>query len=277
VGRTRAPRAPVREVRGSGAARARRVVVFARPRARSENGAAQLYYAQLEIDLGRLDAALARLLERVRHRRAEPHIYAALVHACRYGGLLDESLAAHRHAQRLDPTVSTTVHHTYYMQGEYAQARASVENVKDPFEARVLWALGRDQEALACARREEERFASVPRMRAFSSAVRAALEGRHDEGIAAVAQVESSGFADGEGLFHLAGFCVRLGQPQRACNLLSRAIDAGFLCRRGFETDVYLEPLRALADWPPLLDALEAKRRRVTNEFVRAGGRALLA
>ena len=77
-----------------------------------ENGAAQYYYAQLEIDLGRLEAALARLLERVRHRRAEPHIYAALVHACRYGGLLDESLAAHRQAQRLDPTLPTTVHHT---------------------------------------------------------------------------------------------------------------------------------------------------------------------
>src|SRR4030095_16013880 len=52
-----------------------------------ENGAAQYYYAQLEIDLGRLEAAFARLLERVRHRRAEPHIYAALVHVCRYGGL----------------------------------------------------------------------------------------------------------------------------------------------------------------------------------------------
>jgi eukaryotic-like serine/threonine-protein kinase len=242
-----------------------------------ENGAAQLYYAQLEIDLGRLDAALARLLERVRHRRAEPHIYAALVHACRYGGLLDESLAAHRHAQRLDPTVSTSVHHTYYMLRDYAQALALAENFKDPFEARVLWALGRDGDALACARREEERFASVPRMRAFSSAVRAALEGRHDEGIAAVAQIESSGFADGEGLFHLAGFCVRLGQPDRAFKLLARSIDAGFLCMKGFETDVYLEPLRTMAAWQPLLDTLDLKRRRVTNEFVRAGGRALLA
>ena len=242
-----------------------------------ENGAAQLYYAQLEIDLGRLDAALARLLERVRHRRAEPHIYAALVHACRYGGLLDESLAAHRHAQRLDPTVSTSVHHTYYMQGDYAQALASAENVKDPFEARVIWALGRDADALACARREEDRFASVPTMRAFSSAVRAALEGRHQEGVIDLDRIAGSSFADGEGLFYIAGVYVRLGQPQRACELLSRAIDSGFLCRRGFETDVFLEPLRAMPEWQPLLDALEVKRRRVTNEFVRAGGRALLA
>jgi serine/threonine protein kinase/tetratricopeptide (TPR) repeat protein len=242
-----------------------------------ENGAAQLYYAQLEIDLGRLDAALARLLERVRHRRAEPHIYAALVHACRYGGLLDESLAAHRHAQRLDPTVSTSVHHTYYMRSDYAQALASAENVKDPFEARVLLALGRDAEALECARREEDRFASVPRMRAFSTSVRAAIEGRTADSLAAVMQIGSSGFADGEGLFYLAGICMRAGEPQRAGELLRRAIDAGFLCARGFETDVCLEPLRTTADWQPLMDALELKRRRITNEFVRAGGRALLA
>jgi serine/threonine protein kinase/tetratricopeptide (TPR) repeat protein len=241
-----------------------------------ENGAAQYYYAQLEIDLGRLDAALARLLERVRHRRAEPHIYAALVHACRYGGFLDESLAAHRHAQRLDPTLTTTVHHTHYMRGEYAEALATSGQVSDPFEARVLYALGRRDDALEAARREEARFASVPIMRAFPSSLRAALDGRVDEGVAILEEVRTFGFTDGEGLFHLAGTCVKLDQPRWALETLGRAIDGGFLCRRGFETDVYLEPLRTMPEWQPLMERLEAKRRRVTNEFARAGGRALL-
>ena len=242
-----------------------------------ENGAAQYYYAQFEIDLGRLDAALARLLERVRHRRAEPHIYAALVHACRYGGLLDESLAAHRHTQRLDPTLSTTVHHTYYMRGDYVQALIGAAQVSDPFEARVLWALGREQDALVAARREEERFASVPTMLAFSSALRAAIEGRLEEGVAAVVRAETSGFTDGEGLFYLSGICARLGQPQRAYDLLIRSVDAGYLCLTAFETDVYLDTVRRMPGWPALLERLNQKRRRVTNEFVRAGGRALLA
>ena len=242
-----------------------------------DNGAAQYYYAQLEIDLGRLDAALARLLERVRHRRAEPHIYAALVHVCRYGGLLDESLAAYRHAQRLDPTVPTTVHHTYYMQGDYERALAAAGQVSDPFEARVLWALGRDEEALACARREEERFASVPMMRAFSFAQRSAMEGRRDEGAAAIKQLESFGFSDGEGLFYIAGLCVKLEEPELAFELLTRAVDFGFLCVTAFETDVYLASLRSTDDWARLMDRLNGKRSRVTTEFVRAGGRALLA
>jgi serine/threonine-protein kinase len=242
-----------------------------------ENGAAQYYYAQLEIDLGRLDAALARLLERVRHRRAEPHIYAALVHACRYGGLLDESLAAHRHAQRLDPTFPTTVHHTYYMLGDYEQALAAAGSVSDPFEARVLWALGRTEEALASARREEERFSSVPMMRVFSFALRSALEGRCSDGVAAIRQLDTFGFRDGEGLFYLAGLYVKLQEPELALELLTHAVDYGFLCLRAFETDVYLGSLRSTEGWPQLMERLSSKRSRVTNEFVRSGGKALLA
>jgi tetratricopeptide (TPR) repeat protein len=77
------------------------------------SGPAHYYRAQLEIDTGRPDEALMRLVKRAYARHAEPQIYAALVHACRYSGLLPESVSAHRHARRLDPTVSTSVLHTY--------------------------------------------------------------------------------------------------------------------------------------------------------------------
>ena len=241
-----------------------------------DNGAAQYYYAQLEIDLGRLDAAVARLLERVRHRRAEPHIYAALVHACRYGGLLEESVRSHHEARRFDPTITTTVHHTYYMQGDYPRALAEAHTSSDPFEARVLGAMGRDLDALAAAKKEEARFASFPIMRAFSSGLRAALEGRKDEGLAAVQQLVDFGFADGEGLFYLGGLCTKLGEPSRACELLSRAVDTGFLCLPAFEHDAYLTPLRGTEAWGQLLARLKSKRRPVINEFIRAGGRGLL-
>ena len=98
----------------------------------------------------------------------------------------------------------------------------------------------------------------------------------HERVIAAVDQLRAFGFTDGEGLFYMAGTCVKLEQPQRAFDLLSRAVDGGFLCQRGFETDVYLAPLRSMPDWQPLLERLEAKRRRVINEFARGGGRTLL-
>ena len=143
-----------------------------------DNGAAHHYFAQLEIDLGRARSALVRLTTRARERRAEPQIYAALVQACRYSGLLSASLAANDHARHLDPAISTSVLHTYYMAGDYARALEEGHRTSDPFEARVLGALGREAEAIDAARREEARFASVPLLQIFATALHAALEGR---------------------------------------------------------------------------------------------------
>ena len=214
-----------------------------------DNGAAQHYYAQLEIDLGRVDASLARLLDRAWQRRAEPHIYAALVHACRYGGLLDASVAAHRTAARLDPTVRTSVLHTYYLQGDFPRALEEAHRSSDPFEPRLLGAMGRRDEALAAARREETRFAAVPLLRAFSTGMRAAMEGRRDEALEALQRFVDSRFRDGEGLFYVAEILAMLDLPERAFAMLNRAVDAGFLCLPAFERDAYLAPLRASDDW----------------------------
>jgi len=114
-------------------------------------------------------------------------------------------------------------------------------------------------------------------MRAFSSAQRSAMEGRVKEGADAIKRLDSFGFSDGEGLFYLAGLCVKLEEPELAFELLLRAVDFGFLCVTAFETDVYLASLRSMDDWARLMERLTAKRSRVTTEFVRAGGRALLA
>ena len=48
-------------------------------------------YTPLETDLGRPEEAMLRLVRRARQRRADPELYAGLVHACRYCGLLDAS------------------------------------------------------------------------------------------------------------------------------------------------------------------------------------------
>ena len=241
-----------------------------------DNGAAQYYYAQLEIDVGRLRDALARLLERVRQRRAEPHVYAALVHACRYAGLLEESVAAHHQARRLDPTVSTSVHHTYYMQGDFARALDEAHHSNDPVEVRVLWAMGREAEAVRVARREGSRFAASSVRHAFADGLRAAIEGRSEEAVAALQPFETIGSTDGEAFFYVAGTYAKAGYPDKAYAALTRAIDAGFLCLPAFERDVYLAPLRGTEPWHSSMERLTPKHRLVVEEFVRAGGRALL-
>ena len=62
-------------------------------------------YTNFEIEsLGRAKEAMVRLLGRMRSQAADPEFFAGLVIACRFCGLLDASLAADRHARRLDPT-----------------------------------------------------------------------------------------------------------------------------------------------------------------------------
>ena len=51
-----------------------------------DSGPAHYYRAQLEIDTGRPDEALMRLVKRAAARHVEPQVYAGLVHACRYCG-----------------------------------------------------------------------------------------------------------------------------------------------------------------------------------------------
>jgi serine/threonine protein kinase/tetratricopeptide (TPR) repeat protein len=241
-----------------------------------KHGAAQHYYAQLEVDLGRVGAALSRLLKRAEERRAEPYIYAALVHALRYGGLLEESVAAHLQAVRLDPTVSTSVLHTYYMQGEYVRALEDVHRSSDPFEARLLGAMGRDTEAIHAARREEERFAAFPVLRSFSSGLRAAFEGQRDEALAALQYFDSFTFNDGEGLFYVAEIYAKLGIPESAYRMLERSVAAGFWCLPAFERDPYLQPLREDTRWRELLNRVKSRQQSIKEEFMAARGRTTI-
>ena len=67
------------------------------------------FYTLLETDLGRSLDAMKRLLKRAHSHRNDANLFAGLVHACRYCGLLEASVAAHERARRLDPHVRTSV------------------------------------------------------------------------------------------------------------------------------------------------------------------------
>ena len=97
---------------------------------------------------------MLRLLERVKARNGDPDLFAALVHACRYCGLLEASLAAHERARQLDPLISTSVIWTLWAMGDYPRAldEAAGESV-GYIPALVLASMGREQ---------PEEFAPVP-------------------------------------------------------------------------------------------------------------------
>ena len=59
-----------------------------------------------------------RLLGEADRHGNDPELFAGLVHACRYCGLFEQSIAAHAEARRLDPNVPTSVEQTLLMTGD---------------------------------------------------------------------------------------------------------------------------------------------------------------
>src|SRR5262249_55065780 len=138
---------------------------------------AHTLYAQLLIDLGRADEAMRRLLERLGRHQTDPELYVGLVHALRYCGLLDESLAAHVRARELDASGLTSVHHTWWMKGEFERVLASQPHGDIGYVSNIsLAALGREREAVERLR-AFERSGIEGIVRAYIVSLRTLLEG----------------------------------------------------------------------------------------------------
>ena len=169
--------------------------------------AAENTYAHLEVDLGRAEEAMVRLVRLARRRSADPELYAALVTACRYCGLLAASAAAADHARRLDPRVRTTAAHTYFMLGEYQ--RAIDYEVGGPLlPAMALYMMGRVDEA-----RERLRAVDASDQHPLSVHIRGLqqLPAGDPAGLATMRQLR---VPDPEGGFHIARHFAHLGDPR---------------------------------------------------------------
>ena len=130
-------------------------------------------YAYLEVEQGRAADAMLRLIERAKKRTADPKLFAGLVHACRYCGLLEASLAAHAHAQRLDPKMPTSVINTYWHLDEYGRV-ADSEFERAPMLAAMAWLmLNRAADAIDALTALRK---TTGRMSRFFTALRAAAQ-----------------------------------------------------------------------------------------------------
>jgi len=233
-------------------------------------------FAQLEVDLGRSREAMVRLLERVERRGAtSADLYAGLVTALRFGGLLEESLSAHREATALDPTMNTSVGHTLWMMGRYEEAKANTSGDVGYLAGVSLAALGRTKEAIESLREGEER-AGRERAEIYIRSLRAALEGNKEKSLEALRHGTLTG--DGEATYYLARTYAFLGERTLALTELERAVDLGFFCPIALEGDAWLEPYLRDSDFQALLvQARKGTERAATafHETSRGGGSAL--
>ena len=238
--------------------------------------AAHVQHALLEVDLGRGIDAMTRLLHQARAHPRDADVLAGLVTACRYSGLLDASIAAHRRAIEIEPLIATSVVQSYWMSGDLALAL--VESAKlagGSLRAMVLALAGRDAEAIAFLKEQEARL-PYPRMRQLSLTLRSALEGDRALTVATIDALLVNTTEDPEGRYFFARYLARVGEIDRANDILASAVFGGFIANRVMAWDPWLESLRPSAAFKSVQAQADARYAVAAEEFVRAGGETIL-
>jgi serine/threonine protein kinase/tetratricopeptide (TPR) repeat protein len=234
-------------------------------------------YTYAEVDTGRALQAVVRLLGRVRERTSEPDLYAGLVHACRYAGLLNASIAAYERARRLDPAIRTSVAHTYFMNGQYG--RAIETDIDSPPYVTVmsLMAMGRTDEAASLCHSATARMSGNDHLRLVLDAGLGILEKRLEDGRAALAKlIQLPTFSDPEGWYYWAQAATQLKDESGALDLLARAVNAGLSSVRGLETTPLLDGLRTFPQFNEIVGRARTGQSIATRAFTDADGHRLL-
>jgi serine/threonine protein kinase len=229
--------------------------------------------AYLEIDRGHPELGMVRLVKTAKKQRADPELFAGLVHACRYCGLLDASLAAHEKAQRLDPNVRTSVCQTFAMLGDFSRA-VETERTDEPLMGIVLRLHeGRETEVIEKLKGLDASSLGhhLPGARAFL----AALEGRHDE-FNATLEEETQHILDPEHLYYWSLMAAYVGQVDQALETLRKAVNGGFSCHSAVLQELWLEPARGDPRFAEIVATAEARHLAAATAFREAGGDRLL-
>lgn len=233
-------------------------------------------YTYLEVELGGGREAMLRLIARARAGAGDPEIFAGLVHACRYCGLLDAAVSAYLHARRLDPDVRTSVAHAYWMLGEYEKA---IESDQERPPLTMILALilgGREPEAVARLVEMEKLELPAP-IHHYVVAVRGLLQNKRTEYLNACDVILSSVRVwDPCGRFYVARLLARVGDLERALLHLQGAVDGGFYCVSILARDPWLDGLRGLPGFSAIVAAADTRYRSARAAFLDAGGDRVL-
>jgi TolB-like protein len=230
-------------------------------------------YARLKIDLGNAQGAMLGLLERTRIRRNDPDLFAGLVQACRYCGLLDASIAADQKARRVDQHIRTSVVHTYIMKGEYQRALdVTADDPADPVTMSIiLLMLDRLDDAVRVL--ESARSWDAPLMpRRWADSLRFLAQRRPSDALVVLNEVMSGSHRDPETSYYGARQLAFLGNRPAALDLLQRAIEGGFHCATALQSDPWFDALRPDGRFTEMVHTAETRAQQSRAAFLEAGG-----
>lgn len=232
-------------------------------------------YTYFEVEeLAAAPQAVLRLLGLIDRRRADPDLYAGLVVACRFCGLLQASLAADRRARRIDPAVRTSVHYTHWSLGDYEQTALSDLEEIQALRYAANWMMGRESEALAAVRQLELQWPTSEQW--YLKSLRSAFEGKRDECVDGTRRLLASGFRDPEGLLFCARNLARVRASEFALELLGRIVEGRFYCAHMLVHDPWFDTIRTDPEFLRVLQTAQEGSADAAAAYVQAGGERLL-
>jgi serine/threonine protein kinase/tetratricopeptide (TPR) repeat protein len=243
---------------------------------------AHKFYANLEADTGRARDAVVRLLTEAHRLGNDPELYAGLVHACRYAGLFDESLAAHAEAKRLDPNIITSFEQTLMMKLDVERLlvidpQERVPGGDDGIRVIGLGMAGRREEARQMLTRMSQR-PNIPTFRAWTVHLAAWLDRRPDQMEMTIANMSHLKiFDDPEAIFQEGWMFCDAGDHTRGLGMLQRGVAAGCFAVHTLVNAPQFDPLRDRPDFQAILAMAEAGRDYALASFHEARGSLLLA
>ncbi len=242
---------------------------------------AHKFYAQLEADTGEARRALMRLLDEAGRHGNDPELFAGLVHACRYCGLYEQSIAAHKEARRLDPNVPTSLEQTLLMTGDIERLLAVelpvlVAGADDFIRIIGLGLAGRRDEARRAVR-DSRPTSRIPAFRLWSDTVMAWLERRPADMLDLLSSIGPLKIlADPEAIFQEGWLLCDIGEHERGLAQLERAVAKGYCAAPTLTRAPAFDPLRAETGFQELLSEAQAGRERALAAFRECGGERLL-
>src|SRR5262245_34336891 len=242
---------------------------------------AHKYYANLEADLGQSRSALARLLEQAERHGNDPELFAGLVHACRYCGLNEQSIAAHAEARRLDPNVPTSVEQTFLMACDLERLLAvertpGIRSGDAVIRVIGLGFAGRREEARQAL--EQLREASrIPAFQRWTDHLVAWLDRRAGDMLAGMAPLGTlSILEDPEAIFQEGWLLCDAGEHERGLQNLKRAVAKGYFVAPTLSAARAFDAMRSDPVFQRLLVDAEAGRQEALRAFRAGGGERLL-
>ena len=231
-------------------------------------------YTTFECDIGHAVDAMVRLLREVELNPNNPELFAGLVHACRYCGQLEASVAAHECALNLDRNVATSVAHTYFSLGQYEKtlywygAGAGLY-----LDALALACSGRHSEASTLVWTRRDRFSMQP---ALMISLHAYLNEDSAEGIAALRQAMKEPH-DPEVIFYMARQAAAFGEVDLANERLSQSVERGYFSCFALSHDPWLQTLQGTCKFDETLSLAKKLEEKARLAFEKADGNRILS